>query len=249
VNTAVYIFFSLHARWIFSDNIIRASSALLSGRPPASQSILRNIGRWYERGESEFRAKNHETAWTLLEKAYSELEKTYPELKERVAHFHNWDNLLNLLIACQCDLRKFDEAENILNALLQKIECTLVTETLIYAICQAAEILVSKYYFVEYLGDAASVAPKVIDIKRSNQIDAFDTQRLLAEIYFRQNNHKEAENQCLKIIAARDPIEREQIDNDADLLLAVIYYQTGNMQEARCKKELLPDTYKSKKYP
>jgi ankyrin repeat protein len=39
------------------------------------------------------------------------------------------------------------------------------------------------------------------------------------------------------------PNEREQIDNDTDLLLAVIYYQTGNMREAMCKRELLPKIY------
>jgi tetratricopeptide (TPR) repeat protein len=204
---------------------------------------------WYDSGKSDFQAQKYKAAWTFLDKAYSELETTYSELQDRVLHFNNWENLLNLLVVCQCKLEKFDEALSTLNSLIQRIGSELVPETLLNAICKTTEVLISNFCRVVRLDDAAGLATKVIDLKTSNNLSALDTQRILAEIYLRQNNLAEAESRCLEIIAARDSDERAAIDEETDLLLFLIYSQTGNMDEALCKKELLSEPYKSKKHP
>jgi tetratricopeptide (TPR) repeat protein len=202
---------------------------------------------WYDSGESDFQAQKYEDAWTFLDKAYSELETTYSELQDRVLHFNNWENLLNLLVVCQCKLQKFDEALSTLNSLIQRIGSELVPETLLNAICRATEMLISNFCTVERLDAAASLATKIIDLKTSNNLSALDTQRLLAEVYLRKNNLEEAESRCLEIIAARDSDERASIDDETDLLLFLIYSQTGNTGEALCKRELLSEPYKSTK--
>ena len=100
-------------------------------------------------------------------------------MEDRVSHFNDWKNLLNSLVVCQCNLRKFDEALHTLNSLIQRIESESVPETLVSAICKATHVLISNFCRAERLDDAAMLASKVIALS----IGALDTQRILAEIY------------------------------------------------------------------
>jgi tetratricopeptide (TPR) repeat protein len=214
-----------------------------------SQSTLRNILRWYESGESEIEAQKYQSALTLLEAAYSELETTYSELEERVLSFPNWEKLLNMLIVSQCELKKFDDARNRLVSLMQRIEHTPVTETLMGVICKTADVFIAKCFRVGRLDDAARVAIEVVVIKKNNNILALEAQRMLAEIHLRQNNMEDAEKQCREILQACDSSERAQIHEEIDILLVLINYRKGNRDEAIRRRELISEKYKSKKYP
>jgi tetratricopeptide (TPR) repeat protein len=221
---------------------------MTSGGTAVSQSKS-NIIVWYDGGESAFRSKDYHASRILLGKAYSELELTYPDLEDRILQFNDWQNLLDLLVICQCKLQKYDEAQNTLDSLIQKIQSESIPETLVDAIIKAADVVISSYYKVERLDNAVNLATQIIDIKKNNNNRfALDTQLILAEIYLRQNKIEEAKSRCLEIVAARDSNERAEIDNAADLVLFLIYSKTDNMSEAICKKELLSETYKSKRY-
>jgi hypothetical protein len=234
--------FLIHLQMGTSDSVVLQTERRSS---TVSQSMS-NILHFYERGEFNFNAQNYQAACPLLDRAYSKLETTYSELEDRGLHFKDWEDLFNLLVLCQCNLQKFDKALNTLNSLIQKIGSELVAESVVNAISKATEVLISNFCRVERLDDAASLATKVIDLKISDSLGTLDTQRILAEIHLRQDKIEEAEGRCLEIIAARDSNERAQIDDETDLLLFLIYSQTGNTGEALCRKELLSETYKSK---
>ena len=235
----------IHSLQILSSNAARPENQRRSTITSTVSQSKSRILCWYDSGKSDFQARKYKGAWTFLDKAYSELETTHSELQDRALHFNNWDSLLNLLVVCQCKLQKFDEALGTLDSLIQRMGSELVSETLLNAVCKTTEVLISNFCTVERLDDAVSLATKVIDLKTSNNLSALDTQRLLAEVYLRKNNLEKAESRYLEIIAARDSDERASIDDETDLLLFLIYSQTGNMGETICKRELLSESYKS----
>jgi len=227
----------------------RSSTTTIGTMPPSSRH---SIERLYQSGKTAIQDKNYQIGLTYLQRAYSELGKVFPDLEDRLEQLHEWENMLNWLIVCQCDMGKFDEVQNTLNPLLQAVEsmpiATPVSENLMNSICkvcEAAETFITK---CNRLGrrssETAITATRVIQVQQTRRITPVGTQLLLAEIYLRQGYGNDAERQCLEIATARESENRAQIDEETDLLLVLIYYQLGNATEAQCKRAILSDEYK-----
>lgn len=204
---------------------------------------MRNMESWRNSGKSEFRRGNYEKALALLEKAYSEAEKIYPELEERELHIEDWPSLLCFIIRSHCQLRNFDEAKNMVTVLMRENDTESVTNRLADSICKSVEDLIRELYRAGNFDIAALVGNRFIGFKKNDKMSALDVQRIIAEIYLTQNKTDEAIELCNNILLAP---ALGQIEQETNLLLAVIFHKRGEGNEEMCRVSLLSETFKGK---
>lgn len=199
------------------------------------------IQYWREKGLLSFQARLYNDAEELLRRAYAESASRYG------IRFEGWQWLIKMLIVSHCKLGHLDEAERILSDVLKE-SVTHPNEIDDKIVVELTEILASKYSDDGKAEDAIRFITGAIHIKREKRLYFLDSQRTLAELYFKKGDLSEPRALCINIIdgTPENSVEyRRHIVHEATILMVLICNAEGDHVEGDGRKKALPLSYQS----
>ena len=119
-------------------------------------------------------------------------------------------------------------------------------------VVQLTDILVAKYCEQGKLQEAMDFMTQIKNIKDEKRLYNLDSQRTLAELYFRKGSLEKSQELCLEIDSLRSVLREPdfkavgyhlEILYEATILLALIYASNEDHVEAGGRKALLPSSY------
>lgn len=205
-----------------------------------------DVTRLFKTVEQHLDNGNYEKASLCLQQAHLELQDTIAlKLKE-------WEQVINLLLTCHCELKKFDEAEELISSAAAQIGPlqSYGAKDRAKSVCDLGNIFIGKMILNNCLDAGERVAIKIIEIGEGNGVVVWETERSLAEIYRRQKRFREAVELCEKSISRQNRIEESGWDEkeiesqEGKLLLALIYFTAGEIPNYVVREGYLSDLYK-----
>jgi len=205
-----------------------------------------DVTRLFKSAELHLEDGNYERASLCLQEAHLALRDTILlKLKE-------WERVVNLLLTCHCELKKFNEAEELISSSATQIGPlqSYGAKDRAKTVCELGNIFIGKMILNNCLDAGERVAIKVIEIGEGNGVVVWETERSLAEIYRRQKKFQEAVELCQKSTSRLKGIdesgwdEGESESQEGKLLLALIYFTAGDMESYVVREGYLSKTYK-----
>jgi len=199
------------------------------------------IQHWLREGKSKFAERAYELAEGCLRRAYTE------STSRNGFRFDGWDGTLNMLVISHCKQGNLEEAKR---RLLDISKATKPASSALgnksdSVVVQLTDILVAKYCEQGKLQEAIDFITQIKDIKKEKGLYYLDSQRSLAELYFRKGALEKAQGLCLEITSSSEATVGYHLEilYEATILLALIYASNEDQVEAGGRKALLPSSY------
>ena len=206
------------------------------------------IQHWLQEGKSKFAERAYELAEACLRRAYTE------STSRNGFRFDGWEEILNMLVISHCKQGNLEEAKR---RLLDISKATKPASSALGSksdslVVQLTDILVAKYCEQGKLQEAMDFMTQIKNIKDEKRLYNLDSQRTLAELYFRKGSLEKSQELCLEIDSLRSVLREPdfkavgyhlEILYEATILLALIYASNEDHVEAGGRKALLPSSY------
>lgn len=206
------------------------------GEPFVQEKQIRHL---WDLGRKEFELENYQFAKEFLNEAYK-------NSGSRGRRLTGWEESMSMFIISLCKVEQFDAAEEmVITALKTKVQIEAITLVVEDRMFELADTLIATYRQEKEWQRAINVLTEVLSIRRHHGVSPDDSERSLAETYFRMGNNERAKEICKPLAdRAQGLQDPPRILKEALLLMVLICFANGERAMAERYKAALSDDYK-----